>query len=51
MIIGQILLLILGFAIDTIISIAAGVLLWISTIGKKKLTRPWGIVMLVCYAA
>lgn len=40
-----------SFAIDTIISIAAGVLLWIATIGKKKLTRPWGIVMLLSYVA
>ena len=40
-----------SFAIDTIISIVAGVLLWIATIGKKKLTRPWGIIMLLCYAA
>ena len=40
-----------SFAIDTIIAIAAGVLLWIATIGKKKLTRPWGIIMLLCYAA
>lgn len=40
-----------SFRIDTIISVAAGVLLWVSTFKKKKLTRPWGIVMLVCYAA
>jgi len=40
-----------SFAIDTIIAIAAGVLLWIATIGKKKLTRPWGIIMILCYAA
>ncbi|MBR4083211.1 MAG: calcium/sodium antiporter [Lachnospiraceae bacterium] len=40
-----------SFAIDTIIAIAAGVLLWVATIGKKKLTRPWGIIMVVCYAA
>ncbi len=40
-----------SFAIDTIISITAGVLLWIATIGKKKLTRPWGIMMLLGYAA
>ena len=40
-----------SFVIDSIIAIAAGVLLWISTIKSKKLTRPWGIVMLVCYAA
>ena len=40
-----------SFAIDTIIAVAAGVLLWISTFRKKLLTRPWGIVMLLCYAA
>ena len=40
-----------SFAIDTIIAIATGVLLWVATIGKKKLTRPWAIVMLLCYAA
>lgn len=40
-----------SFAIDTIIAIGAGVLLWIATIGKKKLNRPWGIIMLLCYAA
>ncbi|MBQ6697138.1 MAG: calcium/sodium antiporter [Lachnospiraceae bacterium] len=40
-----------SFVIDSIIAIAAGVLLWISTIKTKKLTRPWGIVMLLCYAA
>lgn len=40
-----------SFVIDAIIAIAAGVLLWVATIGKKKLTRPWGIFMLVCYAA
>ena len=39
-----------GFIVDTIIAVLAGVLLWISTIKSKKLTRPWGIVMLVCYA-
>ena len=39
-----------GFIIDTIIAVLAGVLLWISTIKSKKLTRPWGIVMLVAYA-
>lgn len=40
-----------GFIIDGIISVAAGVLLWVSTIKTKKFTRPWGIVMLVSYAA
>lgn len=40
-----------SFKIDTIISVAAGVLLWVSTFKKKKLTRPWGVVMLAGYAA
>ena len=40
-----------GFVIDGIISVAAGVLLWISTVKTKKLTRPWGIAMLLSYAA
>ena len=40
-----------NFLIDAIIAILAGVLLWISVFRTKKLTRPWGIVMLICYAA
>uniref|UniRef100_UPI00405666E6 calcium/sodium antiporter n=1 Tax=Agathobacter sp. TaxID=2021311 RepID=UPI00405666E6 len=40
-----------GFVIDTTIAVLAGVLLWISVVKKKLLTRPWGIVMLVCHAA
>lgn len=40
-----------SFIVDTIIAVLAGVLLWISTYKKKMLTRPWGIVMLVSYAA
>ncbi len=40
-----------SFAIDAVIAIAAGVLLWVSTFCSKKLTRPWSIVMLICYAA
>lgn len=40
-----------SFVIDTLISMAAGVLLWVSTFKKKQLTRPLGIVMLVGYAA
>lgn len=40
-----------NFLIDTTISALIGVLLWISVFRSKKLTRPWGIVMLVCYAA
>lgn len=39
-----------GFAVDTLVSLVAVVLLWISTIRQRKLTRPWGIVMLLCYA-
>ena len=39
-----------SFIIDTIIAVLAGVLLWISTVRTKKLTRPWGIVMLAAYA-
>jgi cation:H+ antiporter len=38
------------FLIDTVIAIAAGVILWISVAKSKKLTRPWGIVMLAAYA-
>lgn len=40
-----------GFVIDTTIAILAGVLLWVSVAKKKLLTRPWGIVMLISYAA
>lgn len=40
-----------SFAIDAIIAIAAGILLWVSTFPGKKLTRPWSIVMLICYGA
>ena len=40
-----------NFIVDGIIAIAAGLLLWISVAKEKELRRPWGIVMLVCYAA
>ncbi len=40
-----------SFLIDGIIAVAAGVLLWVATWKKKALTRPWGIIMLICYAA
>ena len=40
-----------NFIIDTVIAILAGILLWVSVIKSKKLTRPWGIVMLLAYAA
>ena len=40
-----------NFLIDSVIAILAGVLLWISVFKTKKLTRMWGIIMLLCYAA
>lgn len=40
-----------NFLIDTTIAALVGVLLWISVFRTKKLTCPWGIVMLVCYGA
>lgn len=40
-----------NFVIDTIVAVAAGVLLWIAVFKKKLLTRFWGVVMLVAYAA
>ncbi len=39
------------FLTDGIIAAMSGVLLWAAVLRKKQLTRPWGIVMLVCYAA
>lgn len=38
------------FIIDFIVSILAGILLWVCTFKKKMLVRPHGVVMLVCYA-
>lgn len=40
-----------GFIIDSIIAIAAGVLLWLGVFKDKKLKRPVGFVMLIAYAA
>ncbi len=40
-----------NFIIDTLIAVAAGVLLWVCVFRKQKLTRLGGIIMLVCYAA
>lgn len=40
-----------NFRIDTIIAILAGVMLWLSVFKTKKLTRPWGIAMVVGYVA
>ena len=38
------------FLFDGVITVLAGVLLWVATIRKRELNRGWGIVMLVCYA-
>lgn len=40
-----------GFLIDGVIAVAAGILLWISVFRKLELRRPWGVVMLLGYAA
>lgn len=40
-----------SFAIDCLVAVAAGVILWALVFKSKKLTRPGGIFMLVCYAA
>lgn len=39
------------FLVDAIVALLAGVLLWVATVRKKQLTRPWAIAMLVGYAA
>lgn len=38
------------FAIDCLVAVAAGVVLWLCVFKNRKLTRPAGIFMLVCYA-
>ena len=40
-----------SFLIDGGIAVAAGILLWISVCKNLELRRPWGIVMLLSYAA
>jgi len=40
-----------GFIVDTLIAVAAGVLLLLCVFKNKKLTRTGGIIMLVCYVA
>lgn len=40
-----------GFVIDCLVSLGAGVLLWICVLKKQKLTRGGGILMLIAYAA
>ena len=39
------------FLVDAIVALASGVLLWVATVRKKMLTRPWAIAMLVAYGA
>ena len=39
------------FLVDGIVAVAAGLLLWVATVRKKELSRPWAIVMLLSYAA
>ena len=39
-----------NFVIDSIVAIGAGVLLWLCVAPKKRLARPAGILMLLCYA-
>ena len=38
-----------SFIIDCIVAVLAGIVLWLCTFRKKKLTRAGGILMLVCY--
>ena len=40
-----------SFLVDSVVAIAAGVLLWIGVWKEQKLKRPVGIIMLVAYAA
>lgn len=40
-----------SFVIDCLVSLGAGVLLWICVLKKQKLTRGGGILMLIAYAA
>lgn len=40
-----------SFVIDCIVAILAGIVLWLCTFRKRKLTRIGGIFMLICYLA
>lgn len=40
-----------SFVIDSIVSVVAGILLWIGVVKDHKLKRPMGIVMVLAYAA
>ncbi|MGN1157468.1 MAG: calcium/sodium antiporter [Agathobacter sp.] len=39
-----------SFLVDTLVAVAAGILLWLVTIKNKALGRKGGIIMLICYA-
>ena len=39
-----------NFFVDSIVCIATAILLWVLVVGKKRLGRAGGAVMLVCYA-
>lgn len=39
-----------SFMVDSFVSIAAGILLWIGVFKNQKLKRPTGVIMLVAYA-
>lgn len=38
-----------SFVIDSVVAVVAGILLWIGVAKTKKLKRPMGILMLICY--
>lgn len=40
-----------SFAIDSVVSVIAGILLWIGVVKDHKLKRPMGVVMVLAYAA
>ena len=40
-----------SFLFDGIIAVLVGVLLWVATVRKRELNRPWGIVMIIAYVA
>lgn len=40
-----------SFVVDSVVSLVAGILLWIGVAKSQKLKRPMGIVMVLCYAA
>ena len=39
------------FIVDSIIAVIIGIILWLGTIRNKELRKPFGVVMLLCYAA